>query len=134
MESEIKQDQEPQEQAGEPATAEGTKERPAERPAAYPAAQQRDTGGGQGSRPWRRGRGRRRPCVMCVEKMTQVDYKDFGFLRRFVSDRGRIETRRKTGSCAKHQRALAQAIKRARHLALLPYTAGHIRTGVTPAR
>ncbi len=134
MESEIKQDQEPQEQAGESAAAEGTKERPAERPAAYPAAQQRETGGGQGSRPWRRGRGRRRPCVMCVEKMTHVDYKDFGFLRRFVSDRGRIETRRKTGTCAKHQRALAQAIKRARHLALLPYTAGHIRTGVTPVR
>ncbi len=66
--------------------------------------------------------------------MTSVDYKDFGFLRRFVSDRGRIETRRKTGSCAKHQRALAQAIKRARHLALLPYTAEHVRTGVTPAR
>ena len=138
MESEIKQDQEPQEQAGESAAAEGTKERPAERPverpAAYPAAQQRETGGGQGSRPWRRGRGRRRPCVMCVEKMTHVDYKEIGFLRRFVSDRGRIETRRKTGTCAKHQRALAQAIKRARHLALLPYTAGHIRTGVTPVR
>ncbi len=66
--------------------------------------------------------------------MTSVDYKDFGFLRRFVSDRGRIETRRKTGTCAKHQRALAQAIKRARHLALLPYTADHIRMGVTPAR
>ncbi len=71
---------------------------------------------------------------MCVDKMTFVDYKDFSFLRRFVSERGRIETRRKTGTCAKHQRALAQAIKRARHLALLPYTAGHIRTGVTPAR
>ncbi len=134
MESEIKQDQEPQEQAGESAAAEGTKERPAERPAATPAVQQREAGGGQGSRPWRRGRGRRRPCVMCVDKMTYVDYKDFSFLRRFVSDRGRIETRRKTGTCAKHQRALAQAIKRARHLALLPYTAGHIRTGVTPAR
>ncbi len=134
MESEIKQDQEPQEQVGESAAAEGTKERPAERPAAYPAVQQRETGGGQGSRPWRRGRGRRRPCVMCVDKMTFVDYKDFSFLRRFVSVRGRIETRRKTGTCAKHQRALAQAIKRARHLALLPYTAGHIRTGVTPAR
>ncbi|MCH6555561.1 MAG: 30S ribosomal protein S18 [Chloroflexi bacterium] len=85
-------------------------------------------------RPRRRGRGRRRPCVMCVEKMTFVDYKDFNFLRRFVSDRGRIDTRRKTGTCAKHQRALAQAIKRARHLALLPYTADHVRMGVTPFR
>ncbi len=134
METEIKQDQEPQEQAGESSSAEGTKERPAERPAASPAARQRETGGGQDYRPWRRGRGRRRPCVMCVDKMTLVDYKDFSFLRRFVSDRGRIDTRRKTGTCAKHQRALAQAIKRARHLALLPYTADHIRTGVTPAR
>ena len=78
------------------------------------------------------GRGRRRACVMCVEKMTSVDYKDFSFLRRFLSDRGRIESRRKSGTCAKHQRALAQAIKRARHLALLPYTAEHVRTGVGP--
>ena len=85
-------------------------------------------------RPRHRGRGRRRPCVMCVEKMTFVDYKDFNFLRRFVSDRGRIDTRRKTGTCAKHQRALAQAIKRARHLALLPYTAEHVRMGVASFR
>ena len=75
-----------------------------------------------------RGRfGRRRACVMCVEKMKSVDYKDASFLRRFLSDRGRIETRRKSSCCAKHQRALARAIKRARHLALLPYTAEHIR-------
>ena len=93
----------------------------------------RDREGGDGQR--RRGgggfgRGRRRACVMCVEKMASVDYKDFSFLRRFLSDRGRIESRRKSGTCAKHQRALAQAIKRARHLALLPYTAEHVRTGV----
>ena len=97
-----------------------------------PAPRQRDLE--NQDRPRRRGRGRRRPCVMCVEKMTFVDYKDFNFLRRFVSDRGRIDTRRKTGTCAKHQRALAQAIKRARHLALLPYTADHVRMGVTPFR
>jgi small subunit ribosomal protein S18 len=72
---------------------------------------------------------------MCVEKMPFVDYKDFNFLRRFVSDRGRIESRRKSGSCAKHQRALAQAIKRARHLALLPYTTEHVRSsGMTRLR
>ena len=93
----------------------------------------RDREGGDGQR--RRGgggfgRGRRRACVMCVEKMTSIDYKDFSFLRRFLSDRGRIESRRKSGTCAKHQRGLAQAIKRARHLALLPYTAEHVRTGV----
>jgi len=79
------------------------------------------------SRPRRRGRFRRRVCPMCENKISHVDYKDFNFLRRFISDRGRIESRRKSGACAKHQRALAQAIKRARHLALLPYTAGHIR-------
>ena len=97
----------------------------------------REREGGDGQR--RRGgggfgRGRRRACVMCVEKMTSVDYKDFSFLRRFLSDRGRIESRRKSGTCAKHQRALAQAIKRARHLALLPYTAEHVRTGVGSSR
>ncbi len=98
-----------------------------------PAPRQRDSE--NQDRPRRFGRGRRRPCVMCVEKMAFVDYKDFNFLRRFVSDRGRIDTRRKTGTCAKHQRALAQAIKRARHLALLPYTADHVRMmGVTPFR
>ncbi len=78
-------------------------------------------------RPRRRGRFRRRVCPMCENKISFVDYKDFNFLRRFISDRGRIESRRKSGACAKHQRALAQAIKRARHLALLPYTAEHIR-------
>jgi small subunit ribosomal protein S18 len=65
---------------------------------------------------------------MCADHIRVVDYKNVGFLRRFVSDRGRIETRRKSSACAKHQRAVAQAIKRARHLALLPYTAEHIRT------
>ena len=80
-----------------------------------------------GERP-RRGRGgRRRACAMCVDKMKFVDYKDVVFLRRYLSERGRIDTRRKSSCCAKHQRALAQAIKRARHLALLPYTADHIR-------
>ncbi len=97
-----------------------------------PAPRQRDME--NQDRPRRRGRGRRRPCVMWVEKMAFVDYKDFNFLRRFVSDRGRIDPRRKTGTCAKHQRALAQAIKRARHLALLPYTAEHVRMGVTSFR
>lgn len=48
-------------------------------------------------------------------------------LRRYISDRGRIEPRRRTGTCAKHQRALAMAIKRARHLAMLPFTPSHIR-------
>lgn len=78
-------------------------------------------------RPRRRGGRRRRVCIMCADHIRFVDYKNVSFLRRFVSDRARIETRRKTSACAKHQRALASAIKRARHLALLPYTAEHIR-------
>jgi small subunit ribosomal protein S18 len=60
-----------------------------------------------------------------VDKVDTVDYKDGGRLRRFVSDRGKIEPRRKTGTCARHQRRLTIAIKRARHLALLPYTGSH---------
>jgi small subunit ribosomal protein S18 len=83
--------------------------------------------GGEEERPRRRGGRRRRVCIMCADKIKVVDYKNVSFLRRFVSDRGRIETRRKTSACAKHQRALASAIKRARHLALLPYTAVHVR-------
>lgn len=81
----------------------------------------------EGERP-RRGRGgRRRVCIMCADKMKTVDYKDVPFLRRYLSDRARIETRRKSSCCAKHQRAISRAIKRARHLALLPYTADHMR-------
>lgn len=83
-------------------------------------------GDGDDDRPRRRGR-RRRVCIMCAEHMKTVDYKDVGFLRRYVSDRARIETRRKSSSCAKHQRAVARAIKRARHVALIPYTPEHIR-------
>jgi small subunit ribosomal protein S18 len=70
---------------------------------------------------------RRRVCSFCVDKVTIIGYKDAGRLRRFLSDRARIEPRRKMGTCAKHQRALTTALKRARHLALLPYTPEHIR-------
>lgn len=74
---------------------------------------------------------RRKVCMFCVDKIPDVDYKDVGRLRRFLSERGKIEPRRKTGTCAPHQRSLNGALKRARHLALLPYTAEHIRiTGV----
>jgi small subunit ribosomal protein S18 len=64
-------------------------------------------------------------CPFCADK-SEIDYKDVSRLRRFVSDRARIEPRRRTGVCAKHQRRLALAIKRARYLALLPYTPDHI--------
>src|ERR1051326_3008483 len=74
---------------------------------------------------------RRKVCQFCLDKIDEVDYKDLARLRRFLSERGKIEPRRKTGTCAKHQRALNVALKRARQLALLPFTAEHIRvTGV----
>lgn len=81
-------------------------------------------------RPRGRGRGRytprRKVCQFCVDKVDNIDYKDISRLRRFISEHGKIEPRRKTGTCAKHQRRLAHALKRARHIALLPYTAQHI--------
>ncbi|MGI6772710.1 MAG: 30S ribosomal protein S18 [Clostridiales bacterium] len=67
-------------------------------------------------------KGRRKVCTFCVEKAEFIDYKDVAKLRRFVSERAKILPRRTTGTCAKHQRELTTAIKRARHLALLPYT------------
>ena len=60
-------------------------------------------------------------------KVDNIDYKDFNTLRRYLSDRGKIEPRRKTGTCARHQRQLSIALKRARHIALLPFTGEHIR-------
>ena len=71
------------------------------------------------------GGGRRKVCAFCVDKIDHIDYKEPHKLRRFVSERGKIEPRRKTGTCARHQRKLTLAIKRARHIALLPYTADH---------
>ena len=67
---------------------------------------------------------RRRPkfCYYCVEKQEQVDYKDVEKLRKYISERGKIIPRRVTGNCAKHQRLLTEAIKRARYMALLPYS------------
>ncbi|MCL4535569.1 MAG: 30S ribosomal protein S18 [Bacteroidetes bacterium] len=70
---------------------------------------------------------RRKVCGFCVDKAEYIDYKDIPHLQRFVSERGKIEPRRKTGTCAKHQRWLTLAIKRARFLGLLPYTAEHAR-------
>jgi small subunit ribosomal protein S18 len=61
-----------------------------------------------------------------VERITKIDYKDYDQLRRYVNNRGKISPRRQTGTCSKHQRMLARAVKRARHVALLPFTAEHI--------
>ncbi len=69
---------------------------------------------------FRGSRGRRRVCYFCAEKKV-ADYKDIELLHRFISDQGKILPRRVTGNCAKHQRSLAIAIKRAREVALLPY-------------
>jgi small subunit ribosomal protein S18 len=69
----------------------------------------------------RRGR-KRKVCVFCVDKIDQVDYKDTGRLRRFITERGKILPRRISGNCARHQRQLTTAIKRSRQVALLPFT------------
>ena len=70
-----------------------------------------------------RGRkGRKKVCSFCVDRQGEIDYKDVPRLRRYLSERAKIVPRRVTGTCAHHQRQLTVAIKRARHLALLPYT------------
>ena len=64
----------------------------------------------------------RKVCAFCVEKIEDIDYKEIARLRRYVSERGKILPRRVTGTCARHQRVLTVALKRARHIALLPYS------------
>ena len=68
-------------------------------------------------------RPRRKVCAFCVDKVEQIDYKDAAKLRRFTTERGKILPRRISGNCAKHQRQVTVAIKRARNIALLPFTA-----------
>jgi small subunit ribosomal protein S18 len=70
---------------------------------------------------------RPRECQFCTDKNAVIDYKQVDVLRRYVTDEGKIRPRRQTGTCAKHQRALARAIKRARHLALLPFSGEVLR-------
>ncbi len=73
---------------------------------------------------------KRKVCSFCSDKVDYIDYKDPVKLRSYISERGKIEPRRKTGTCAKHQRSLAVALKRARHLALIPYVPSQInKTG-----
>ena len=74
----------------------------------------------KGGRPVRRSR--KKVCSFCMEKAETIDYKDTAKLRKYISERGKIVPRRVTGTCAQHQRELTTAIKRARHVALLPYT------------
>ena len=73
-------------------------------------------------RPMSNRRARRKVCGFCIDKVENIDYKDIARLRRYMSERAKILPRRVTGTCAAHQRELTVAIKRARHLALLPYT------------
>ena len=68
-------------------------------------------------------RPRRKVCSFCVDKVEHIDYKDVAKLRRFITERGKILPRRISGNCAKHQRQVTVAIKRARNIALLPFTA-----------
>ena len=65
---------------------------------------------------------KKKVCLFCQEKITHVDYKDTGLLRKFISDRGKIRDRRVSGNCTQHQRDVATAIKNSREMALLPYT------------
>ncbi len=66
---------------------------------------------------------RKKVCIFCVDKVDEIDYKDVAKLRKFITEKGKILPRRMSGVCAKHQRVLAEAIKRARVMALLPYVA-----------
>ena len=90
-------------------------------------ARRRDKKGGPGG-------GRRKPCPYCKEKIAQVDYKDTSALRRFISERGKIRSRRITGACRRHQSQIATAVKRARELALLPYVNEAAREGARAPR
>ncbi|AIY83804.1 30S ribosomal protein S18 [Clostridium baratii] len=67
-------------------------------------------------------RSKRKVCAFCVDKADSIDYKDVAKLRKYVTERGKILPRRISGTCAKHQRQLTEAIKRARNVALLPFT------------
>ena len=87
----------------------------------------RDKKGGPGS-------GRRKPCLFCKDKIEYADYKDIATLSRFTSERGKIRSRRITGLCRRHQSQVANAVKRARELALMPYAAEPANEGVRGRR
>lgn len=98
---------------------------PRSRPAGGPSS---SSASSASEREYRKERyGRRKVCIFCVDKIKYIDYKDVNRLRRYLSDRAKIEPRRKSGVCAKHQRKLTTALKRARHMALLPFAPQHMR-------
>ena len=88
--------------------------------------------GPAGPRPRGRFIPRRKVCAFCVDHADSIDYKNYGMLRRYLSDRAKVEPRRKTGTCARHQRLLSTALERARHIALLPFTSDQVQQ--PPAR
>ena len=78
--------------------------------------------------------GRRKSCFFCKNKVAEIDYKNIGELRRYISERGKIRSRRITGACRRHQSQIATAVKRARELALLPYVNENAREGARAPR
>ena len=80
--------------------------------------------GGRRPRPGSTGPIRRKSCYFCKEKIEEVDYKNYNQLRRYISEKGKIRSRRITGACRRHQDQIAVAVKRAREVALLPYVSG----------
>jgi small subunit ribosomal protein S18 len=80
----------------------------------------RDSGKRAGGSKMRRAK--RKVCSFCMDKVTEINYKDLNKLRKFITERGKILPRRMSGTCAKHQRGVTEAIKRARNIALLPFT------------
>jgi len=80
------------------------------------------------------GTGRRKSCACCKDKIVHIDYKDVPLLRRFTSERGKIRSRGMTGLCRRHQTQLAEAVKRSRELALVPYASEPANEGTRPRR
>ena len=74
-------------------------------------------------RPAKKQMSRKKVCIFCTDKVDEVDYKDVAKLRKFITEKGKIVPRRMSGTCAKHQRIVTEAVKRAREMALLPYVA-----------
>ena len=93
------------------------------------AEERSNTSGSQHGRGDRRYYSRPKTCQFCADKSLSIEYKKADMLRRFVTDDGKIRPRRQTGTCARHQRVLAGAIKRARHIALLPFTGARVEEG-----
>lgn len=87
-----------------------------------------DRGNREGRRPrYRRYYSRPRVCAFCTDKTVNLDYKNVDLIKRYITPDGKIRPRRQTGTCAKHQRAVAREIKRARHIALIPFTGEKLR-------